>query len=112
MVESHYGRGAFLLVEREHAKIEISPRRFWVNWDGGCAFGASLVSFLERGVDVRKLKMRVSEFRLVGDNLLQRRNGGFEFLLVNEALRFIEQVVERICDISRFGLRGRIGFGS
>src|SRR5712664_2705675 len=112
IAERYYGSGVFLLVKKEHAKIEISLGHFWVDCDGACVFGASLVSFLERGVDVRKLKMRVSEFRLVSDNLLQRRNGGFEFLLVNAALRFIEQVVERVGDFLRLGSRGRFGFGS
>ncbi len=51
---------------------------------------ASLFGLFQCGVNVSELKVRVSKFGLVGDNLLQGRNGGFKFLLVNVALRFIQ----------------------
>jgi len=46
------------------------------------------------------LEVRVSEFGSFADKLLQGRNGGFEILFVNEALRFIQQVVERVRNFS------------
>ena len=100
-------RRAFMHVKKP--KIEIGLGHFGIDGDGALVLGASLVGFHQRGVNVSKLEVRVSEFGSFADKLLQRRNGGFEFLFVNEALRFIKQVVERVRNFSRLRLHGRFG---
>src|SRR5207247_820761 len=87
-----YRGGAFLLVEKQDAKIEIGLRHFWVHGDGAGVFGASFIRSLQRRIDVGELKVRVRKFGLVGDDSLQRSNGRLEVFIVDIALSFLEQI--------------------
>src|SRR4029077_4298907 len=53
----------------------------------------------QRGKDVSDLKMRVGEFGLLRQNLLKGRNRRFEIVLVDVALRFVQQIVQRIAEL-------------
>src|SRR6266403_214883 len=109
--QRRYGSGVFLLVEKHHSQVEISFGHFWIDSDGSYVFGACLVRFLERCVDVRELKMRVSKFWLFGDNLLQRLNRRFKIALVDVPLSLIQKVIERVRYFLRLRLDGRLGIG-
>src|SRR5437762_3049948 len=60
-----------------------------------CAPGSSFcfVGSFQGRVDIRKLKVRVSKFGLVGNDFLQRCNGRLKITFVDVALGFIEKVV-------------------
>ena len=51
---------------------------------------------LERGVGIGELEVGVGDVGLFGEEFLQRRDGGFEIVLVDIALGFVEEVVQRI----------------
>src|SRR5712664_707070 len=80
-------------VKKQHAEIEVCFGHFRVDSDGARVFGASFVRVLQRRISVSELKVRVSEFGLIGDDFLQRNNGRLEILVVDISLRFIKQLV-------------------
>src|SRR5258708_7749997 len=88
-----YGRGVLLLIQKQHAEIEIRFGHFWVDSDGACVFGPGFVSSLQCRVDVGELKVRVSELRLVSDNSLQWRDRRLKIALIDVALGFLQQIV-------------------
>ena len=54
--------------------------------------------------------MPVGKVRLLGENFLKGRDGGLKLLLVDVALGFVKQIVERIGKLLRFGLAGWLCF--
>src|SRR6266581_617616 len=54
--------------------------------------------------------MSVGKVGFFRENLLEGSDGRFELLLIDVALRFVEQIVERIGKFLRFGLAGRFRF--
>src|ERR1700687_2448750 len=84
---------------------------FGVDGDRAFVFGACLLGFIKRSENVSKLEVCVSEVGLICDDLLQWTDGCFEFLLVNVALRFIQQFVEGVRNYLGLGLCGSFGFG-
>jgi len=65
-----YSGGILLLIEKQHAEIEIRLGHFGIDSDGTGIFGPSFVGSFQGRVDIRKLKVRVSKFGLVGDDFL------------------------------------------
>jgi len=57
---------------------------------------ASFVGALQRRVDVSELKVRVSEFRLIGDELSVAEQWPLEILVVDISLSFIQKSIERL----------------
>jgi len=68
--ERRYRGGVFLFVEKHHPQIEIGFGHFWIDSDGPPVFGASLVRFLQRGIDVSELKVCVGKAGLIRDDFL------------------------------------------
>src|SRR5438552_9095018 len=106
-----YGGGILLLIEKQHAEIEIRLGHFWVDGDDACVFGAGFVSSFQGRVDIRKLKVRVSKFGLVGNDFLQRCNGRLKITFVDVALGFIEKVVKGVRHSLGLRLHDGVGFG-
>ena len=48
--------------------------------------------------------MAIRKVGLIGENLLKRREGRLKLFFVDVALRLVEQIVERIDELFRFGL--------
>src|SRR5437588_12600775 len=54
--------------------------------------------------------MAVGKVGLLRENFLERSDGGFKLLLINVALRLVEQVVEWVGQLFCFGLASRFRF--
>src|SRR5258707_8345711 len=54
--------------------------------------------------------MSVGKVGLLRENFLKGSHGRFKLFLIDVALRFVEQIVERIGKFLRFGLAGRFCF--
>ena len=69
-------------------------------------FGAGFGDTLESGIGVGELEVGPGDVRFFDEELLQRRNGRFEIILVDIALSFVEEVVERVGEFLFLGLDG------
>src|SRR6516225_8690486 len=99
-------RTVFVGFEKQHAQVDVGGGHLRIERGGALVLGLRLLGFFQRRVNVSKLKMPVGKVRLIGENLLKRRDGRGKLLLVDVALRFVEQIVERIDELFRFGLSG------
>src|SRR5260370_41120475 len=54
---------------------------------------------------MRELKVCVGEIGFLGQNFPERHNGRFEVALVHVALRFVQQIVQRIGELLRLAWR-------
>src|SRR6516164_4791970 len=108
--------GVFVIFEKQHAQVDVGGGHFGIEPNGALVFGLRLLGLFERRVNVGKLKMAVGKVRLIGEDLLERRDGRLKLFFVDIALCLVEQIVERIGKFFRFRLaqrlrlRGRLGW--
>ncbi len=96
------GSGGFA-IEQQNAEVELGFGQFGVELDGTLVLGPSIVETFQSGVNVSELEMAVRLVGFFGNKFLERRYGSFEVILVDGALRFVEEIVKRIGEF--LGLR-------
>ena len=98
--------GVLVVFEKQHAQVHIGGGHLRIERSGALVFSLRLLRLVQRGVNVSKLEMAIGKVGLIGENLLKRRESRLKLFLVDVALRFVQQIVERIDKLFRFGLSG------
>ncbi len=105
----HGCRGIFF--RQQDAQIEESLGHFRIQHGGTFVFGASLAGPLEGGVGVAELEVGPGNIGFFSNNLFKSSDSGFELIVVNVVLRFVEEIVKRIGDFLSSSLGGLFGGG-